>query len=774
MKSFARLKNNKLIKLFAVLFMTLNLVLVMIGGISCIYTVNMFKNVITEYNVASIDNVRTLMDTRLTSGERLAQDIYLSVNLSDLSGNESIYTPQNRFLITKLINSIQYGVNTNGIIADAYIYLARSDTVISNKGFFEADFFYQNYVPHKDMTFEQWKQSLIDMEDAQYRASDLKFSSYEMSVTEYFKPFNLYSRDLYGCIVINYDNQAILDILNRNKLLSDASAQIRYVPTNSCLINVGNEDVNKYIQTQEIITGQQMLDNTPYGNLVVVKQTSVDKNWEYITVISTDVFYTRIDTIITIMVVIVLFQFGLGLLLAFLFSTRSYLPIKHMTDHIKSIAKDMDANGADDDLIYIKDVVSAAVGNYGKAKEELDSVRPMIMKSFLSQLLHGNRSEREYAQSRVGDKLDFFKYNGFICAKIAIEECDEFTNEQTIEEMQLVRLVITNITQEILGDSVNFVDVDFDLQNIVFIFNLSYETDKQTQDEYMENIENLLKKSQTIIESKFKIYTSIGISRLNEGVQSLYHCHLQADRALEQKIVSGVYGINYYREHSASHNNYSYSLEDEIYLINSTKTGAYDKVCKILDEVVEDNSAIFTGANLSVAQCFMIDLLSTLLRAAQEVNVPSELIDLNVASLLALNSYPKMMQEIYKYYEILCDWINKNKKSHNTLMKDRIEDYISRHYLDNSLSLVSVADHLGMNPTYLSVFIKEQFGETFLNYVLQMRMEKSKELLRDTDMSLQDIATQIGYANSGVFIRVFKKKYGHTPGTYRSNNQKIM
>lgn len=73
---------------------------------------------------------------------------------------------------------------------------------------------------------------------------------------------------------------------------------------------------------------------------------------------------------------------------------------------------------------------------------------------------------------------------------------------------------------------------------------------------------------------------------------------------------------------------------------------------------------------------------------------------------------------------------------------------------------------------YLSAFIKEQLGETFLNYVLNLRMELATELLRTTDLSQQDIAVRIGYANSGVFLRVFKKKYGITPGTYRKQNQK--
>ena len=131
------------------------------------------------------------------------------------------------------------------------------------------------------------------------------------------------------------------------------------------------------------------------------------------------------------------------------------------------------------------------------------------------------------------------------------------------------------------------------------------------------------------------------------------------------------------------------------------------------------------------------------------------------------------MSQLYKDYEIICQWINSNKKSHNELLKDQIVEYIQQHCCDNSLSLVSVADSIGIEfPLISRRSSKSQLGETFLNYVLNLRMELATELLRTTDLSQQDIAVRIGYANSGVFLRVFKKKYGITPGTYRKQNQK--
>lgn len=770
MEKITLLRNNGLIKLFGVLFMTLNLIIVVIGGVSYVYTVQIFKKAIAEYNLSSIENVRSLMDLRLASGEKLAQDIYLSVNLGDLASEASLESPNARLLVTKLIDTIRYGVDINSVVTDAYVYLAKSETVVSNTGFYEAQYFYENYVSHKDTSFEAWKNMLVRDKRPTYSNAQLVFPNYEISLTEYRRPFNSYISDIYGCIVVNYDNQAIVEILNKSNLLSKANTQIRYLPTQTPLLSVGDNEINTYLQTQDIAAGQHTLNDTPFGKLIVIKQTSLNRDWEYLTAIRAEVFYHRTNALVGVMVAIVVVQVLLGGFLACLFSTRSYRPIRRMTDKIRAMADDFSIPGSGNDMQDIQNITSRAIGDYGKIKDELESVRPMIVKSFLTQLLHGNGCERDYAYNNLGQTRDLFAETGFICAKMYVEDCSEFVQEQSIEEMQLAKLVLTNITEEVFEPGAAIVSLDFDLRNVVFIFNVPWTEEEAVRREYMLLIDRGFKKCQALIVEKFKIYTSVGVSLLHRDLPGLYPCHNQAQRALNEKIASGMYGINYYTERADSSNGYSYSLEDEVYLINSAKTGDFPKVKEILDAIVEENASVFAGNAFFVAQCFVVDLVSTLLRVTSEMNVPDTVMHLNISAMLSAGSNVKIMEELYGHYEVLCEWINKNKKSHNTEMKNRIIAYIRTHCLDHSLSLVSVADHMGINPTYLSVFIKEQLGDTFLAYVLSLRMEKAKELLIHTDLSLQDIALQIGYANSGVFIRVFKKKFGYTPGAFRTHS----
>lgn len=92
--------------------------------------------------------------------------------------------------------------------------------------------------------------------------------------------------------------------------------------------------------------------------------------------------------------------------------------------------------------------------------------------------------------------------------------------------------------------------------------------------------------------------------------------------------------------------------------------------------------------------------------------------------------------------------------------------YVSRH-LDKRISLEEVADHLFMNSSYFSRLFKKETGETFIEYVTRMKMNRAKELLDQTNHSVGKICEMLGYDNQSYFIKIFKASVGVTPVEYR-------
>jgi two-component system, response regulator YesN len=103
----------------------------------------------------------------------------------------------------------------------------------------------------------------------------------------------------------------------------------------------------------------------------------------------------------------------------------------------------------------------------------------------------------------------------------------------------------------------------------------------------------------------------------------------------------------------------------------------------------------------------------------------------------------------------------------NSVQARNIRRYIKENHSNPDLSLNHLCDQFGLNGKYISRMFKEEFGEKLVDYMVSVRIEKSKELLNGTSLSVQDIAQAVGYVHDISFIRAFKKVVGRTPGEYR-------
>ncbi len=97
----------------------------------------------------------------------------------------------------------------------------------------------------------------------------------------------------------------------------------------------------------------------------------------------------------------------------------------------------------------------------------------------------------------------------------------------------------------------------------------------------------------------------------------------------------------------------------------------------------------------------------------------------------------------------------------------KAKTYIHDHYRE-SFSLEDVADYVELTPTYFTKLFKDQTQQTFIDYVTDYRIEKSKELLRQTNLSLKEIAYEVGYKDPNYYSRVFKKWTNLSPKQFRS------
>ncbi len=125
-------------------------------------------------------------------------------------------------------------------------------------------------------------------------------------------------------------------------------------------------------------------------------------------------------------------------------------------------------------------------------------------------------------------------------------------------------------------------------------------------------------------------------------------------------------------------------------------------------------------------------------------------------------------------WEILISFTNELCKLINNVKQESINEsaeiicrYIDENYSDPNLGVKQLADHFSMHRTLISKILKEHLGITFSDYLLDLRIKKSMELLKNTDMNITDIGKSVGYNHYVTFKRAFIRYYGVSPREFR-------
>ena len=123
-----------------------------------------------------------------------------------------------------------------------------------------------------------------------------------------------------------------------------------------------------------------------------------------------------------------------------------------------------------------------------------------------------------------------------------------------------------------------------------------------------------------------------------------------------------------------------------------------------------------------------------------------------------------MQELIYRALELS----NQALESQSKKLIKKAMGYIEENYAKETISLNEVAGAVEVSANYFSTVFRQETEMTFTEYVTQKRMEKAKQLLRQTERQSGDIATEVGFKDPHYFSFVFKKTQGCTPREYRS------
>lgn len=299
----------------------------------------------------------------------------------------------------------------------------------------------------------------------------------------------------------------------------------------------------------------------------------------------------------------------------------------------------------------------------------------------------------------------------------------------------------------------------------------------------MTLIDNIIQKYNISLDYRRKLYTALTAVPLIEPFQARHLSKLlfllvtnlisgETERTKElsektfQQAKIGEY-IQATKEDDRPSSTTQYAMEKS--LISDVLAGNINGARAMLNEML--GQIYFTsGNNIDIIKVRTIELIALLSRASFEAGYnENSIYHMTEDFMKQLTNVKNLTELSYVLMETLDHFSNiafSHTTNYNlTIIKKSIA-YINDHYNQN-LTLNMVAEHIGLNHAYFSTLFKKETGVNFSNYLLNLKIENAKLLLKNSNLSLINIAIELGYDNQSYFSNVFKKVTGMTPKQYR-------
>ncbi|MGO4548304.1 helix-turn-helix domain-containing protein [Paenibacillus sp. 2TAB23] len=458
---------------------------------------------------------------------------------------------------------------------------------------------------------------------------------------------------------------------------------------------------------------------------------------------------------------------------------RNYKPIESIITRIR-----MNAPSKKDEFAEVRhmDEFGFIESTFGNMAEELGKFREQSAKDDVIKRKHVFQKimsddvtgEVEQLLSELKDGHLLIQSKQFQFSIAEIDRFHQFDSRYSASDQYLLRYAVTKVIQEIAEYYPFGIYCEWMSQTrLILLFSLG-ESDSCNMS---ETVNGFWREMLDWMERFMTFSITVGIGREVFYIRDLKRSYRDAEEILrykwlleDRKIISredveGKSGKVYYEYQHLVH-----ALADSFRVGDAKWENTFERLFS------EVKGAILTAED-------MVNLLNYLLF---ELDRELSYLDMESIESLKENSLSHIREEIYiiesvtdtqeNLKNILLTLFNdiqgmrENHSNHETVRD--IRSYIEMNYHDSNLSLTSISDKFGMSGNYLSRLFKEEFGESFVSYLIYFRMEKAKQYLKATAEPIQHIANLVGYTHSVSFNRVFKKLEGKTPGEYRSMNVK--
>ncbi|QNK59632.1 helix-turn-helix domain-containing protein [Paenibacillus sp. PAMC21692] len=418
-----------------------------------------------------------------------------------------------------------------------------------------------------------------------------------------------------------------------------------------------------------------------------------------------------------------------------------------------------------DAIAVMEEGINRLLATVKEGQSKRDVHLSFLRSHYLHSLIHGNAVDVSRLAKEI-DRSELFPL-GKLCVMIA--QMDESGQSSFRAERELFLFAVSNIgtelnkLQEQDGSTFRMESIITD-RHTVLIVNYSDDADN---DKLPVTLADQLR---SVVKQILKQTITIGVGTGVDSAHDLAYSYRDALQALRMNVASAYDEVLPYANMTLVAEklvHYPSAEEQELLHALRSRDGALaERSLKAFRDELDGEHA-----SLQMAKTFYLQLLVAVIRLVQEYEE-------DIVAVFGENPYESFfrMESVPQIDNWFREWLMSPILRYMDSVKRRKTETIIRQTVDmihdrysSDLSLQMAADEMGISVSYLSKLFKEELGETFIDYVTRIRLEKAQGLLVETDLNMGQVAEAIGYTSVQQMFRVFKKKLGMTPGEYRES-----
>ncbi len=506
------------------------------------------------------------------------------------------------------------------------------------------------------------------------------------------------------------------------------------------------------------------VDGTRY---MTERSASSSIGWTFYALTPVEAFNQQASGILDFVVSLCLILGVISLVFAFVFSYRIYTPIRRIGEALESGSEGQSGKEAGArsslDLQHIGAGINRLLHHQSEYRSQMERMTQEYFDQTLSQLLQGNTLSKERHDNllRVMRSRLSFEQDGFLCCAVSLRFKERFL----IEIQDVERIVIESKMKNLLYGLMKQYGKAYVLETgdslYVILFNVGL-------GDSVVPIQAGMQELVDIFSSDWKYCRlHIGIGTVRPGVEGIARTYREGLASLHQITDEPDYKIVEYTANDPARE-LVYTYADENKLFQLLRIGNKDGAAELVDELARRKD----GAHYTLNALYS-NVYATGSRFLSEQGIDAEglltaddrHLLLNPGRLPALHAERKrvLVDFLHRIIDRTANVIPSRKPSE---LAATIKAYVEEHYTSD-LHLEKIAEEMGVSLKYVSRLFKETYDVNITSFISELRIDKAKELLRDTDLLVAAISKQVGIFDRTTFLRTFKKFEGLSPNDYR-------